>query len=222
MPLTLIDRFHPRLRDEQQAAIDAGHLRKLEEVELLEPGQMRPLALFSLLLLLIGGVFFALLNIAAYSWQTHSSVSITRGWGLLLWFIINVVSYILILPVHELIHAAVFTFWGGKPYFGTKMPYALYCGARQQLFRRNQYLVVGLAPFVAITLAGIIFTLVSPALASYIIFAIVGNVSGAAGDLLVAWRLLRLPPSILVEDTEAGYRAWELIPPSSNDTMPME
>ena len=208
MPLTLIDRFHPGLRNERQVAIDAGHLRKLEDVELLEPAQLRPLALLSLLLLLIGGAFFAVLDVAAYSWQTHTSVSIKGGGGLLLWFAINIVSYILILPIHELVHAAVFILWGGKPYFGTKMPYALYCGARKQLFRRNQYLVVGLAPLVVITLAGIIFTLVSPALASYIIFAIVGNISGAAGDLWVAWRLLRLPPSILVEDTEAGYRAW--------------
>ncbi len=126
MPLTLIDRFHPRLRDEQQVAIDAGHLRKLEEAELLEPGQMRPLALFSLLLLVIGGAFFALLDVAAYSWQTHTSVSITGGWGLLLWFAINIASYILILPIHELVHAAFFILWGGRPYFGTKMPYALY------------------------------------------------------------------------------------------------
>jgi hypothetical protein len=222
MPLTLIDRFYPRLRDAQQMAIDAGHLRKLEEVELLEPEQLRPLALFSLLLLVIGGAFFVSLNIAAYSWQTHTSVSITWDWGLLMWFVINIVGYILILPIHELVHAAVFTLWGGKPYFGIKMPYALYCGARQQLFRRNQYLVVGLAPLVVITLAGIIFTLLSPALASYIIFAFVGNVSGAAGDLWVAWRLLRLPHSVLVEDTEAGYRAWELIPHSAHDTMPLE
>ncbi len=222
MPLTLIDRFHPRLRDEQQVAIDAGHLRKLEEVELLEQQQLRPLALLSLLLLVIGGAFFGLLDVAAYSWQTHTSVSIQGGWGLLLWFVINIVGYILILPIHELVHAAVFTLWGGKPYFGTKMPYALYCGARQQLFRRNQYLVVGLAPLVVITLAGIIFTLVSPALASYTIFAIVGNISGAAGDLWVAWRLLRLPRSILVEDTEAGYRAWELTELSSHDTMSTE
>jgi hypothetical protein len=222
MPLTLIDRFHPHLRDEQQKAIDDGHLRKLEDVEMLEPAQLRPLALLSLLLLVIGGVFFALLDVAAYSWQTHTSVSIKGGWGLLQWFVINIVSYILILPIHELVHAVVFILWGGKPYFGTKMPYALYCGARQQLFRRNQYLVVGLAPLVVITLAGIIFTLVSPTFASYTIFAIVGNISGAAGDLWVAWRLLRKPHSVLVEDTEAGYRAWELLPHSFHDTIPME
>lgn len=215
MPLTLIDRFHTRLRIEQQEAINAGNLRKLDEAELLEPKQLRPLALLSLLLLVIGGVFFGLLNFAAYSWQTHTSPGNMGFWGLFLWFVINIVGYLLILPVHEVVHAAAFALWGGKPYFGTKLPYALYCGAKQQLFRRNQYFVVGLAPLVVITLAGIIFTIVSPALASYTIFATVGNFSGAAGDVWVVRRLLRLPSSILVEDTEAGYRAWELTELSS-------
>lgn len=221
MTLTLIDRFHPRLRNQQQEAINAGYLHKLEEVELLEPQQLRPLALLSLLMLVIGGVFFALLNLAAYAWQTYAAIAGRGGWGLLLWIIINIVGYILILPLHELVHAAAFLLWGGRPYFGTRLPYALYCGAKNQLFRRNQYLVVGLAPLVVITLAGIIFTLVSPALASYTIFATVGNISGAAGDVWAVRRLLRLPPSVLVEDTEAGYRAWQLTPSLSSDRMPV-
>lgn len=207
MSLTLIDRFHPRMRNEQQEAINAGHLRKLEEIELLQPEQLRPLALLSLLLLLIGGVFFGLLTFAAYTRQTHTGIG---GGGWLLWVVINIAGYILILPLHEVVHAAAFALWGGKPYFGARLPYALYCGAKGQLFRRNQYLVVGLAPLVVITLAGIIFTLVSPALASYTIFATAGNISGSAGDIWAVRRLSRLPPSILVEDTEAGYRAWQL------------
>jgi signal transduction histidine kinase len=217
LPLTLIDRFHPHLRDEQQEAINTGHIRKLEEIELLEPEQLRPLALLSVLLLLIGALFFGLLNYYAYTLQTLSNPGIKGGWSLLLWILINIIGYILILPIHELIHAAAFVLWGGKPYFGTKLPYALYCGAKNQLFHRNQYLVVGLAPLVVITLAGIIFILLSPALASYTIFAIVGNFSGAAGDVWVVRKLMRRPRSILVEDTEAGYRAWELTESSSQD-----
>jgi Putative zincin peptidase len=217
--LTLIDRFHPRMRNEQQEAINAGHLRKLEEIELLQPEQLRPLALLSLLLLLIGGVFFGLLTFAAYTRQNHTGIG---GGGLLLWLVINIVGYILILPLHEVIHAAAFTLWGGKPYFGARLPYALYCGAKDQLFHRDQYLVVGLAPLVVITLAGIIFTLVSPALASYTIFATAGNISGSAGDLWAVRRLLRQPHSILVEDTEAGYRAWQLTPLPTHDTTPAQ
>jgi putative zincin peptidase len=219
MSLTLIDRFHPRLRKEQQEGINEGNLRKLEEAELLEPARLRPLVKLSLLMLVIGGAFFGILNIAAYARQPHATGGGLGGWGLLLWFAINIVGYVLILPIHELVHAAAFALWGGKPYFGTKLPYALYCGAKQQLFRRNQYLVVGLAPLLVITLAGIIFTLVSPALASYTIFATVGNVAGAAGDVFVAWRLLRLPESVLVEDTEAGYRVWEVTSPSSHEML---
>jgi Putative zincin peptidase len=217
LPLTLIDRFHPHLRDEQQVAINTGDIRKLEEIELLDPEQLRPLALLSLLLLVIGAIFFGFLNYAAYTLQTHSTPGFRGGGNLLLWIVINIIGYILILPIHEMVHAAAFVLWGGKPYFGTKLPYALYCGAKNQLFHRNQYLVVGLAPLVVITLAGIIFTLISPALASYTIFATVGNVSGAAGDVWVVRKLLRRSPSILVEDTESGYRAWELTGASSQD-----
>ncbi len=220
--LTLIDRFHPRMRNEQQEAINGGHLRKLEEIELLQPEQLRPLALLSLLLLLIGGVFFGLLTFAAYTRQTHTGITGIGGWGLLLWLVINIVGYILVLPLHEVIHAAAFMLWGGKPYFGARLPYALYCGAKGQLFHRNQYLVVGLAPLVVITLAGIIFTFVSPALASYTIFATAGNISGAAGDLWSVRRLLRLPHSILVEDTEVGYRAWQLPSLPVHDTTPAQ
>jgi len=210
MPLTLIDRFHPDPRREQQAAIDAGQLHKLDEIALLEPTQLRPLALLSLFMLVAGGIFFGLLNVVAYFRQTHTTSGQIGGWTLITWIAINIVSYLLILPIHEALHAAAFSFWGGKPYFGTKLPFALYCGAKNQLFRRNQYLVVGLAPLVVITLAGIVFTLLSPVLASYTIFATVGNVSGAAGDVWVVVRLLRQPQTTLVEDTETGYRAWEI------------
>src|SRR6266699_4792473 len=175
MSLTLVDRFHPQLRREQQEAIDAGRLRKRDELELLEPQQMRPLAMLSLVMFVVGGVFFALLNIAAYYGQTHRTIGQVGGWGIVLWVVFNIVAYLVVLPLHEGIHGLAFSFWGGKPYFGTKLPFALYCGAKNQLFRRNQYLVVGLAPLVVITVAGIIFTLVSPALASYTIFATVGK-----------------------------------------------
>lgn len=213
MSLTLIDRFHPDLRQKLQAAIDAGRLRKLDELALLEPEQLLPLARLSLLMLVAGGVFFGVLNVAAYLWQGHATGGRIGGWGLITWLVINVVGYLVILPLHELLHGAAFAFWGGKPYFGAKLPLALYCGAKNQLFRRNQYLVMGLAPLVVITLAGIIFTLLSPALASYTIFATVGNFSGAAGDVWTVMRLLRQPNSVLVEDTETGFRAWEIALP---------
>jgi Putative zincin peptidase len=210
MTSTIIDRFHPQMVREEQKAVDAGQVRKLEELELLEPQQLRPLAKSSLQMLVLGAIFFFVLNYAAYYWHTHTLTLHITGGGVFLWLIINVVGYFLILPIHEAVHALAFLFWGGRPYFGTKLPLALYCGAKNQLFHRNQYLVIGLAPLVVLTIAGIIFTLLNPVLASYTLFASLGNVSGAAGDVWTVARLLRYPKSVLVEDTEAGYRVWEV------------
>ena len=211
MSLTLIDRFQPRLRAGQQAAIDAGQLRKVEEMALLEKEQLLPLARLSLQLLLLGAVFFGLLNYIAFVLRYHTFNPGITGGGLLLWLVISVVGYCLMLPLHELLHGAAFLLWGGKPYFGAKLPYALYCGAKNQLFRRNQYVVVGLAPLVIITLAGIVLTFIAPVVAAYTLAVTVGNVSGASGDAWSVARMLRLPDTTLVEDTESGYRVWEVV-----------
>ncbi len=210
MSLLLIDRYQTQLSREQQALIDAGQLHKLDELALLDPGQLRPLAQLSVLMLGVGSIFFVLLNQASYSWRTHIFLPHVTAGSIAIWAGINILSYIVILPIHEAIHGLVFAFWGGKPHFGAKLPFALYCGAKGQLFRRNHYLVVGLAPLVVITMAGILFTLLSPGLAAYTLLATAGNISGAAGDVLVAQRILRLPKHSLIEDTETGYAAWEV------------
>ncbi|HET9999985.1 MAG TPA: DUF3267 domain-containing protein [Ktedonobacteraceae bacterium] len=211
MSLTLVDRFQPRLRIEQQASIDAGHIRKVEEMALLEREQLLPLARLSLQLLLIGAAFFGLLNYGAFVLHYRTPNPGITGGGFLLWLLISIVGYCLMLPLHEALHGAAFLLWGGKPYFGAKLPYALYCGAKNQLFRRNQYLVVGLAPMAVITLAGIVLTLIAPVVAAYTLAITVGNVSGAAGDVWSVARMLRLPATTLVEDTDSGYRVWEVI-----------
>jgi hypothetical protein len=211
MPLKYIDRFRPHVRHTVQAALEADHLRKLDELALLEPEQLRPLALLSLRMLMIGGLFFCALNLLACYWHTHTLALNVTFPGIVLWLIINILGYIIILPIHEVIHGLVFLFWGGKPYFGARLPLALYCGAKEQLFRRDQYLTVGLAPLLVITLAAIVVTLYFPIFASYTLFASIGNFAGAAGDVLVAERLLHLSGNVLVEDTDTGYCAWEIV-----------
>jgi hypothetical protein len=210
MSLILIDRYHPRWRVKHQVAIDQGMLRKIDELELLEAAQLRSLAMLSLVLLLVGTVVFLALTIAAAIWHNHALNFYFTLPGILLWLLVNVISYIVILALHELIHALAFLLWGGRPYFGAKLPFAVFCGAKNQLFRRNHYLVIGLAPLVVITLAAVAITLASPVLASYAFFATVGNFSGAAGDIVACNRLFKLSSQILVEDTDAGYRAWLL------------
>lgn len=210
MPITIIDRFHPKQRKVWQAAADAGGLRVIDEMTLLEPQQLRPLAVFSLQLFAIGGIFFIVLNLLAYSWRTGQHGAALNVGQVVLWLLLNLVSYLLVLPLHELLHGVAFTLWGGKPYYGAKLPLALFCSAKDQLFPRNYYVVIGLAPLAVITLAGIIFTLLAPTLSPYVLLATVGNFSGAAGDLWVVQRLHSVPATAFVEDQETGCRVWEV------------
>lgn len=212
MPLTVVDRFHPGRRAALQAAVDAGRVRQVGEMALLEPEQMLPLARFSLQLLLVGGIFFIVLNLGAYIWRTGQHGA-SLSWGLVaVWTTLNVLGYILVLPFHEFIHGVTIAVLGGKPHYGAKLPFALYCGAKEQMFSRENYRLIALAPFVVISLAGVVLTLLAPTIAPYFLFALVGNVSGAAGDIWMAQRLRALPPGALVEDLETGYRAWEVLP----------
>jgi hypothetical protein len=219
LSMTIIDRFHSQRRATLQAAADAGRLNQVDELALLEPEQMLPMASLSLKLFAWGGIFFIVLNLLSYIWRTGQYGASLNGGVIFLWFLINIVSYFVILPIHELIHGAAFALWGGKPYFGTKLPLALYCSAKDQVFPRNYYLVIGLAPLAVITLAGIIFTLLAPTLSPYVLFAIVGNLSGASGDLWVVKRLRTLPAETLIEDLETGYRAWQVTPAADSVTI---
>lgn len=210
MALLIVDRYHPRLRHELQSAVDAGHIQKCGELALLEPEQLRPLALLSLVLLVVGIFFFVALDLISCFWQGHVFFQGVTWQEVAVWLGINIIGYFIILPIHEAIHGLTILFWGGRPHFGAKLPLALFCGARQQIFRRNQYIVIAMAPLVVISVAGMILTLLMPGLATYALFAIAGNISGAAGDLVVVWQLYHLPRHILVEDTETGYRTWEV------------
>ena len=138
MSLRLIDRYHPRRRREQQAAIDKGHLHTIDELALLEGSQLQPLARLSLLLLSSGGVGFAVLTMICYFLHYHQFFAPFTVGSVVLWIVVSVIGYIVILPIHEGIHGLAFIFWGGKPHFGAKLPLVLYCGARGQLFRRDE------------------------------------------------------------------------------------
>jgi hypothetical protein len=217
--MTIIDRFHPRRRAVLQAAADAGQLRQVDELALLDPEQLLPLARLSLVLFGLGGLFFVALNLFAYIWRTGQHGASLNGGEVFLWIVINVLGYIIMLPIHELLHGVAIIFWGGRPHYGARLPFALYCGARDQVFPRDYYTVIALTPFVLISLAGIVFTLLAPGMAPYTLLATAGNVSGAAGDLLVVRRQRALPTSALIEDLETGYRAWEVTPQAGSVTI---
>lgn len=108
---------------------------------------------------------------------------------------------------HELIHILTLRSYGYQPSFGIAWrQFAAYAGAFGQYQRRQHAILVTLAPLLVIT------TLALPLLGAahrMLVVASFGvlltNTSGAAGDVYVAWRLLRLPPDALVYDLDLHH-----------------
>ena len=202
--------FQPRRRRLAQQAIDEGRVERLLEWDALALEQIQTLARLSGYLFLGGMVLFLGLNLLAYRLE-FGKAGVTLSWGLVLLVIgANILAYLVVLALHEGVHWLVFALLGGRPLFGAKLPFALYCTAPDQLFTRNAYLAVGLAPLVVISLVGIVLIFLAPTLAPFVQFALIGNFSGAAGDLWAARILLRQPPAALVEDTTSGFKVYAL------------
>jgi hypothetical protein len=199
-----------RRRAEIAAELAAGRARRVAAVELLAPENLSGLARLSLALLLAGGAGFGVLEWAAAAAHGMSGLPGIGGVGARVGELIagNVVLYAAILPVHEAVHAAVILALGGRPRFGLKLPLALYCTAPGQLFTRGGYTAIALAPLVVLSLAGGAATWLDPGLGAYLLLALAGNVSGAAGDLVAARDMRTLPRGALVADTSSGYEAY--------------
>ena len=113
--------------------------------------------------------------------------------------IILIFAYICL---HELTHAAVMKYYGAKKVrFGFTGLYA-YAGSLEDYFSKIPYIHTALAPVVV---WGIVFLILSFLVRGpwlwVIFFLQLMNVSGAAGDLFVAFKFLRFPDDILVRDT---------------------
>lgn len=119
---------------------------------------------------------------------------------------INLVSLlfaiVIMLTVHEGFHGLFFwIFSHSRPVFAFKGYYAS-ASAPGWYFPRWQYILVGLAPLVAITLIGVVCLAWLPAsliLPTWLI--LVFNTSGAVGDLWVVGNLLRFPATTYILDS---------------------
>ncbi|MBD2299840.1 DUF3267 domain-containing protein [Nostoc sp. FACHB-190] len=116
--------------------------------------------------------------------------------------------------VHELVHGIAFAAFGGSPRYGLKVKYLLplaYATSPGNLFHRNAFIVIGLAPLIVIDVVCLLLLAIFPQ-ASWLIWVIAFNTGGAVGDIWIAVQLLRCPQSIQVEDREEGVAIYA--PPS--------
>ena len=105
--------------------------------------------------------------------------------------------------LHELTHAATMRYFGGSSVrFGFTGLYA-YAGSEKDYFDQYSYVRIALAP---ITVWSVILALLSAAADQTPYFWVISfiqltNISGAAGDLYVSWKVGRMSPKVYVMDT---------------------
>jgi hypothetical protein len=117
-----------------------------------------------------------------------------------------VVALVLVPLTHELVHG-LFCWWfaGQRPTVGIKGLGVYVAAAAEVHLPRNQYLVVGIAPLLLLTLAGLLLVTIVPVVVVPILVLFVAfNAAGAAGDLLMVARLLSYSPDTLMQDDGSG------------------
>ncbi|MBC1239765.1 DUF3267 domain-containing protein [Nostoc sp. 2RC] len=161
----------------------------------------------SLLLILAAssaGWYYSIIHDRAVIFSLESAGS--GAWrGILAFVILLVITFVTII-VHELVHGIAFAAFGGSPRYGFKFKYFLplaYATSPGNLFRRNAFIFIALAPLIVLDIACLLLLAIFPQ-ASWLIWVIAFNTSGAIGDIWIAVQLLRCPQSIRVEDREEG------------------
>lgn len=127
--------------------------------------------------------------------------------NLLLALVILIATTFAVLVLHELVHGLFFwLFTRSRPRFGFKGAYA-YAAAPGWYIPRPQFLIVGLAPLVLISLVGLlILSVTAPPVSLVFLVALILNATGAIGDLYMVVRLLFAPRDLLIEDEGEGIR----------------
>lgn len=128
-----------------------------------------------------------------------------NGWydlmGVFLAVLAFLVSYIIMISLHEAIHGLFFwRFTRSRPQFAIHMPFVS-ASAPGWYIPRNPYLIIELAPLVVLTLSGLAMLSIAPS--AWLVPAwlmITLHTAGSAGDLLVAVWLLLQPPTCLAHD----------------------
>ena len=111
--------------------------------------------------------------------------------------------------LHELVHGVFFLAFGGRPRFGfkpwTRFGPVFYAAAPGSYFTKLEYAASGLAPAVLLTVllaVGLALVAENDVLASVVGWALLLNLMGSAGDMLMMGKLVPLSP----RDQFRGHR----------------
>ena len=159
------------------------------------------------ILAIIGFFVFGWLFLGALTWLRPETVAsgFSYTFSGLTTVISRLLSFLVVVAImvvlHEFIHGILFWMFTREiPKVAFKGFYA-YAAAPGWFIPRNQYLLVGIGPFLIITLVGIGLIVIVPQVILFpLLILLTLNASGSAGDLLAVGWLLRHPATSYIED----------------------
>ena len=126
-----------------------------------------------------------------------------------LFFIVLLISLILYIPLHEIVHGIVLKkYTDEKLSFGWKLVYA-YCGSKEAVVDRKEYYAVALAPLLVFSVVFISLMVLNPSLSLVWYVMELMNVSGSVGDIYVSIKLRKEKSrDILITDSGTDMSFW--------------
>lgn len=124
---------------------------------------------------------------------------------------LSIVGIVLTLILHELTHGLTMQMFGAKPKYGIIWKgLMLYATSPGYPYRRNNYIVISLAPFVFISALVILGIWILQGTAWVALLTICGvvNASGAVGDMWITMIVLRYAATAYVMDERDGIRVF--------------
>lgn len=121
------------------------------------------------------------------------------------------VGVLLTFILHELTHGWVMRMYGAKPKYGILWKQMMfYATSPGYAYRRNNYLVISLAPFVFISTLVVLGMWLLQGTMWVVLLGICGaiNASGAIGDMWITMLVLRYATTALVMDERDGIRVF--------------
>jgi hypothetical protein len=122
-----------------------------------------------------------------------------------------IVGIVVTLVLHELTHGLVMQMFGASPKYGIIWKgLMLYATSPGYAYRRNNYVVIALAPFISISVLVVLGMWILQGTAWVALLAICGivNASGAVGDMWITMIVLRYAATAYVMDERDGIRVF--------------
>ncbi|WP_284009237.1 DUF3267 domain-containing protein [Haloarcula pelagica] len=118
-----------------------------------------------------------------------------------------VAAVVVVTVLHELVHGLVFRLQGYRVSYGAAPQLgAFYAAAFHQFQARNDTILVGIAPLIVLdALLVPLFFVPIPVVAVFAFVAVLFNTLGAAGDIYLLARLLRMPRGTLLYDSDIRH-----------------